>query len=604
MPLSGRAALQRLSSRSNREPTDAQHSVVLDATNSVVSDSTPGHALDAIRSVARSGDPTLSVNGVALHSTVSPAREAQRLAEARNEQVPGVDCFVVFGCGLGYLVNALLELRPDVPVVVVEPAPDLVLETAAFVPDVPFWGSDELPQLLRTMQESDVRVPALVAGRAFQHLFPDQWRLVRESIESYVERTRVNRNTIRRFGRTWVRNILRTAAAGVPVISLEALRDAFAGIPALVCGAGPTLERILPALPDIARRTVVISVETAAARVSSAGVVPDFVVTVDPQYWNTRHVDNLPERSPILVTEPAANPRSLRLWSGTVALAESVFPLGREIWGAADARSRLGAGGSVATSAWDLARFVGAPEVYLSGVDLGFPGNATHCRGTFYDDYVRTLAVRTRPAESYKHRLLGDASPQAVRAAGGGEVLSDRRMHVYRAWFEDQLESGRAPTTYLTAKESSAIKGAHFADLADASIRSSLKDVRDEIDRRRAALDNYAERMGLRTGVFEELTSVIVRIEERARRSVDVCDEIVRRGSADAGDLRRVDALDAQLLADERRHIAGFLLGDAADAAIAARAEDALSSVKQSAAIHRAVAESAQYHIALLSRYR
>jgi spore maturation protein CgeB len=68
------------------------------------------------------GAPTLSVDGVLLHSAHDPVREAERWAAAERERLASNASPVVLGFGLGYHVEALARLW-DGPIRVVEPDP-------------------------------------------------------------------------------------------------------------------------------------------------------------------------------------------------------------------------------------------------------------------------------------------------------------------------------------------------------------------------------------------------------------------------------------------------------------------------------------------------
>ena len=75
----------------------------------------------------RSGVPTMSVQDgsttVHVHSTVQPIVEAERWLRAPLAR--DWDFAVVFGMGMGYHLDALLEERPQCRLVVVEPRTDV-----------------------------------------------------------------------------------------------------------------------------------------------------------------------------------------------------------------------------------------------------------------------------------------------------------------------------------------------------------------------------------------------------------------------------------------------------------------------------------------------
>ena len=213
------------------------------------------------------------------------------------------------------------------------------------------------------------------------------------------------------------------------------------GIPTLLLAAGPTLDQVLPHLRELARRCLVIAVDTAVSPARRAGIEPDFAVVVDPQYWNARHLDRIPPGRTLLVSEASAHPFVFRHFRPPLFLCSSLFPLGRSFEALLGAFGSLGAGGSVSTSAWDLARLLGTSQVYAAGLDLGFPGGRTHCRASFFEELALALGSRLQPAEGVIFRYL-------TWGANPAPIPCERRRRrssptagwpIYRTWFASQL---------------------------------------------------------------------------------------------------------------------------------------------------------------------
>ncbi len=82
-----------------------------------------------------SGEPALKFKGLYVHSPRDPAKEGKRLAssaiaeasviaDAVGNKTPS-SVFIVLGFGLGYAAQALAELKPQSPVIIVEKYPAL-----------------------------------------------------------------------------------------------------------------------------------------------------------------------------------------------------------------------------------------------------------------------------------------------------------------------------------------------------------------------------------------------------------------------------------------------------------------------------------------------
>lgn len=621
---------------------------------------------------SRTGAQTLRLNERWLHSRMDPHREAERgvaqwdTACNRDEH----DGVVVVGCGLGYHLAALTRALSGTgwPVLVVCESPEVlracltVREASwwcAFGPArmVPLWLPDVLAPVLRDM---GIRRPAVFALPALEPLLPDHSVTVRNALAAYISRSSVNDATLRRFGKLWVRNTIHSVARHGVIPGIEPLAGIAAGTPAVVCGAGPTLDELLPELNRIAEAALVIAVDTAIIALQRAGITPDIAVVADPQYWNSRHLDHCDTTDTLLVAEPATHPRVLRLWRGPRLLSASLFPLGSYF----DARSgrtlRLGAGGSVATSAWDLARIMGASTIGLIGIDLAFPHHRTHCHGSFFEERLHRVADRVHPSEDGLWHYLHGAQPRTVVAYNGRPVMSDARMDVYRRWFSEQARRFPDCSTVVLSPDGSLIEGITTAPAATLVSERSTRSV----DRMRQALaeltasdarnhhtaENEAKSpSGILSGVtlLEALTESLATLQDIAERGIAICDagpdatstgrEPAAGAHADGesqdrtrlhgagGDepsahhspaapsppsplsvqetLAALEQIDAELQRFESREIGGFLASEALNDATAAAPATLEESILQARTIYAALRDGARYHAQLVARY-
>lgn len=555
---------------------------------------------------ARSGAMVAMLDGRYVHSSVDPRREAQRLAHSVDPDGDH-DGVVVLGVGLGYHIEELSRFLPvGTPIVAVSLSSRL-LARALEVRGDEWWcshgparvcGTEPAAALLDLLESLAIRRPCVVTLPGEAGPLADRAALVGATLERYRNRTRVNRNTLRRFGRLWVRNTLQNARRYPGAPGLEDLAGAVSGLPALVVGAGPTLDDTLPSIGELARRCLVVAVDTAVAPLVRAGVMPDLAVVADPQYWNSRHLDRVDTAGHTqLVADIATHPRTLRLWRGPLRFSASLFPLGAFIDRHYGRTRRLGAGGSVATSAWDLARLVGCQRILLAGVDLGFPDSLTHCSGSFFEERLIRRGTRLATAEGGLHGYLHGASPQPVPAAGGGTVLSDERMQVYRSWFADQAITHPSVETILLSPRSSRI--GDYAWWTAARAVTELAPIRRSTEPLLGLPRHDDAVRATRDAVARELVAALDRLRSVADAGIAICDGAPH----DATLLRRLDSVDARLVALEEREILGFVAADALEQSASRRPETIAEAVEQARAMYGELRAAADYHDALLHRY-
>ena len=105
----------------------------------------------------------------------------------------------------------------------------------------------------------------------------------------------------------------------------------------------------------------------------------------------------------------------------------------------------------------------------------------THCRGAYTEGMWLAAADRFSPVEAGSFRSLRDIGLFPARSAGGGSTPTDRRMLLYKWWFENQLRMHPGLRCFTLSPDGVAIEGMPPATLAEAL---ALPVVRPEIDRR------------------------------------------------------------------------------------------------------------------------
>ncbi len=549
------------------------------------------HVLDTA-----SGEPTAVRAGRTFHSRHDPRAEADR--QAAREVDEGASAVIVSGFGLGYLAEAVRRKFPALPMLVLEPDAEM-FQAALSSRDLRSLLSDARTWFLVASRPQEVTsiLPALpLAKPAFLRLRPavesnPEWfRVTHEITRSWLLRREINLNTLNRFGRLWVRNLARNVRLFAEAPGISRLRGLCRGLPALVVAGGPSLDAILPQLPSLRERLVIISVNTPLKRCVEAGAAPDFTVVVDPQYWASRFMDWTQQRPgagahpPIVVAEPSTHPRLLRGHAAQASyLCSSLFPLGEALEAAVGEKGKLGAGGSVATAAWDLARHLGASPIYTAGLDLGYPEMRTHCRGVFTEELWLASSGRLHPLEASSFGYLREIGLFPMQSASGGLTQTDRRMLLYKWWFENQLTIHPETRTFTLSADSVAIEGMPFVP---ASTLMSLPSIRAEIqgriseELRAAAQETTARERGpaLRRALHE--------LADGLRELQGLCESALRANEALGRALSRspaatavaaptergpgamaasrlvaeLDEIDNRLLSISQRSIVGFLL--------------------------------------------
>jgi hypothetical protein len=562
------------------------------------------------------GEPSLCVKGIYVHSPRDPLREGQRLAEAVSS---GSGPVVVLGFGLGYAAQAAARAAAGSgrPIIIVEKYKSL-LRTALEQRDLTDFlsknriifivgGGGEgitnalgIANDLSWTQNGESSAPSVIRNRALTGLDEQWYRAVEDRIRTWAMRDDVNTATLKRFGKRWVRNLSRNMSAirdypGISRLAGLAANSGSAGesegsaLPVFLAAAGPSLDKTSGLLRDIHRRCIIVAVDTSLRFFARNGLEPDFVLTVDPQFWNSRHLDRcacgkIASRT-ALIAESAVYPPVLSLPFKNIFLCGSLFPLGTFVENRVDPKGRLGAGGSVATTAWDFARTLGGSGIWIAGLDLAFPGFKTHFRGARFEESVNSESNRLNPAEKWVARALRDGFPFKARSSAGGQVLTDRRLSLYAAWFENQFRLHGQVRNFSLFQDGLAI-----ADLeaADTKMLLALPERRGEIDRRietafsQIEADfNEPQQARERAERYEDAVSVLTRglknIRNAAEEGASIARQALKRNlnpSQQNKVLKDLDEITRRITESEVKEVAGFLFPPAENAKDGSRPKD------------------------------
>jgi hypothetical protein len=578
---------------------------------------------------ARSGDPTLAMGGIYVHSPRDPVREARRLAENTGGEGP----IVVLGFGLGYVAEAAAEAAPGRPLVVVERHP-AVLKTALEVRDLGAFltqrpalfvigdAPEAVVAALRLLEERPeargrgAGTYALIRNRSLMSLDPEWYAAVEQRIRAWSSREDVNMATLRRFGKRWVRNLgaNREAIRDLPGVSELFARLSPLPFPVLLVAAGPSLDSVASLLPDLARRAVVVAVDTTQRFLVERGVDPDFTVAVDPQYWNARHLDRAPASKTCLVAESAVWPSVLRAPFARSFLCASLFPLGRFIEERLGPKGSLGAGGSVATTAWDFARSLLAAngDIWAAGLDLSFPGLKTHFHGALFETRSLSESRRFLPVETLSVRALQDGFPFRSPSASGGQVLTDRRLSLYASWFENQARLYPALRNHSLSPEGLAIDRFPVSPVEEllalplrrGEITALLAEAFSGIDRDFNASPAREERASRYQAASAALLRGLENLRSLAAESADLASTADPRGRDREQILKRLDGVNRRIAESEVKDVAGFLFSPLAglEASPGTPGTDPYGRyLELSAKLYRSLEETAERHLRILS---
>ncbi|MCI8306451.1 MAG: motility associated factor glycosyltransferase family protein [Lachnospiraceae bacterium] len=302
---------------------------------------------------------------------------------------------VMFGIAGGYFAKELLGIiNESSNIILVEPEKEIFYKSLHYYDMTDLIKSERVSIAIGKTSENllstflgayvywtNVYSLKVVVHPGYEDVFAEEYNLFYEEVRHYSDMIVVERNTEEYFGK----EIAYNTVSNIEYVTDSNFLSDFVGVfpedtVGIVVAAGPSLDNNISVLHQMKGKAVILATDTALRSLHKEGIVPDFVISIDP-------------RKPIYLFENAgfeeipflcridSNPEALHLHKGhKIWSSSSVFfdQLYERIKRPVD---NLSTGGSVATAAFSALISVGIKNVVLIGQDLAYKGDITHVGG-------------------------------------------------------------------------------------------------------------------------------------------------------------------------------------------------------------------------------
>lgn len=479
---------------------------------------------------------------VRLGSARNPLAEAEALVKAAFGSAPASPAVAVIGAGTGAILE-VLAATSVARILVFEPDPELALPWLSRRSWTGLILADRLrllvgPEYLGTAHaaraiEGVERLP-IVAHPVLAREYPDAMLAARVALDRVVRDAAANANARARFEDLAFRNTIANLPALLREADAASLAGAFNGRPAIVLGAGPSLDANVEALRPLRSSCLVVAADTAVVPCVKGGLTPHLAVALDASLDNARHLTRIAVPDSVhLVCEASVDPSVPKAFAGRTFF----FRVGRHApwpWleSAGIGLGILEAWGSVVTSAIDLAVRAGCSPIVFAGLDLAFTRGQTYCRHTPLDDlWTWRVAAGDRIEDLWAaHR---NARPIVMeRAIEGGDTQTAAHLIAFRDWIRDYA-AARPHIRFVNATGAGILHGTGIEVGSPGDLATSL-----------------------RTPKTPGITETVPRVRPRALPSAQQAGVIERVASASPLDL--LAGHSAPQAAAERLDVAGM----------------------------------------------
>lgn len=175
----------------------------------------------------------------------------------------------------------------------------------------------------------------------------------------------------------------------------NALKGTFQNVPALICGAGPSLQQSIDCLRTLEKKALLIAGGSTLAALSAQGILPHFGMAVDPNLEEYRRMKNSFAFEVPLLYSTRVHPDIFQTCNGPFGYMRSGIGGVPEVW----MEEELGLKDdplignflspetiSVTGICIAWAQFLGCNPILLNGIDLAYTGNKRYAAGVAQEE--------------------------------------------------------------------------------------------------------------------------------------------------------------------------------------------------------------------------
>ncbi len=327
---------------------------------------------------------------VILHDLKDPVARAQE--HVQKLQLIGNNGSILLGFGLGYLALEMVKAMENGHLLIIcETDPALFKVALEQVDLEPVLQSKRVKILVG----KDIDLSTNIVKMAIKFLTskisvvkfhpsratdPETYASLEKKAQETALALQVNANTILYGGREMAGNILANTLDIISSAGVKRLFNKFKGIPAIVVGAGPSLDKNVALLKEVNDNAVIIAVDRTLGLLTPLGITPHLVPFID--YSKTNYDEKyaplqMDEKLFMVFSQTSYHKITKAFWGEkfVMHMTDHLSSILSYYWGN---KGNISPGLHVGHLSFCLARAMGCDPIILVGMDLAFTGNKFH----------------------------------------------------------------------------------------------------------------------------------------------------------------------------------------------------------------------------------
>jgi len=370
--------------------------------------------------------------GVNLHSRYNPEAEAERYIDSLKLS-DFLKCFILIEPGLSYMIPVLAKRFKQGKIIALhldnfeeaEKQTAKTISSGVQVINKTFSSNSprEIQEFLEArLHDENTENIKIIEWRPSLNFYKEAYLSLLSEVVIFLKRADAGQRTAAVFGRRWIRNFFRNINYLEKIILYRQ-----SGMPVIITGSGPSLEKSLPYIHEARTNFLIIAVSSSLMALTRYNITPDIVIATDGSPWALWHLRGIRENAfsmmalnpcAALPSQCAGYPKLIlndgSLWQNVILNKLSIPSI------------TIPQRGTVSATAAELAMILSLGDIYLSGMDFSYNDIRTHVKPYGFDSLFFGRAYRTAP-------LYTELFSRSLLSKEGGS------MDVYASWFKTQI---------------------------------------------------------------------------------------------------------------------------------------------------------------------
>ncbi len=427
---------------------------------------------------SKTGLDTLTINNISIHSKFNPINEAE------NFIYSGKNLILIFGIGLGYHINNIIKNNSESIFIIYEPLQDILslyedryqnieLENRENILTLKSIDTDLIYNFLyRHSFFNDDKIFSY-QNLGYKTLFNDNYIQFYQSIKDIFKILKQNILTDSYFLPIWTKNFITnsTKLEKKQLLDINKMKSDKKENLAVIVSAGPSLNNDLSTLKKIRDKITIFAVDTAYKTLLKAKIAPDFVVSLDSQFFS---LDDFPINAyseTVFIFDLTSYPKVSNLYKNSYFTTTNNFfedtivkdffdNFGIDI-------EKIDTGGTITDYTLDLVIKLGFNNIFFSGLDLSFPNFITHSTNSPFFDKILSSSSYIDTIDLLMIKKIYDRNLSKVESKTDETLYSDFILQNYASYIEDYISFYKDKNIYTTLQNGIKIDGMKSIRLND-----------------------------------------------------------------------------------------------------------------------------------------